>query len=91
MHMGTIDILDVRRGCIVVQEDEPAFAAACADLLGNPTQREQLGREAKAYAATWAAQEMAVRLAHLYCSTSARIPDPRSSAEWIAPRHDSRS
>ncbi|HEY7377565.1 MAG TPA: glycosyltransferase [Steroidobacteraceae bacterium] len=69
MHMGTIDILDVRRGCIVVQEDEPAFAAACADLLGNRHKAEQLGHDARAYAATWAAPEMAVRLADLYRET----------------------
>jgi glycosyltransferase involved in cell wall biosynthesis len=72
MHMGTIDILDVRRGCIVVDESERAFAQACAGLLRNSAKREQLGREAKAYAATWAAQEMAVRLADLYRDTLER-------------------
>ncbi|HZF25189.1 MAG TPA: glycosyltransferase [Steroidobacteraceae bacterium] len=66
MHMGTIDILDVRRGCVVVEESEPAFASAAAQLLRNRVKREQLGREAKAYAASWAAQEMAVRLTDLY-------------------------
>jgi hypothetical protein len=38
-------------------------------VLRNSAQREQLGRDAKTYAATWAAQEMAVRLAELYSNT----------------------
>jgi glycosyltransferase involved in cell wall biosynthesis len=76
MHMGTIDILETRRGCVVVEEDEEEFAAATADLLRNRARREQLGRDARAYAATWAAQEMAARLADLYRATLDGRPRP---------------
>jgi glycosyltransferase involved in cell wall biosynthesis len=72
MHMGTIDILGAGRGCVVVEEEEErSFADATASLLRDSARRIQLGRAAQAYAATWSAQEMALRLADLYQATLA--------------------
>jgi glycosyltransferase involved in cell wall biosynthesis len=69
-HMGTIDILGAKRGCVVVPEDESAFAATLAELLRQSEVRTALGRDAQAYAATWSAVEMAKRLADLYRATA---------------------
>src|SRR6185295_8931987 len=70
-HMGTLDILGANRGCVVVEESQPDFAAAVADLLRDHAKRDVLGAEARAYAATWSAREMAMRLVKLYRATLA--------------------
>jgi 1,2-diacylglycerol 3-alpha-glucosyltransferase len=70
-HMGTVDILHAGRGCIVVEESESVFAAAVGNLLRDRAKREALGKEARTYAATWSAREMAVRLIDLYRATLA--------------------
>lgn len=70
-HMGTLDILGANRGCVVVEESQPDFAAAVADLLRDRAKREVMGAEARAYAATWSAREMAMRLVKLYRATLA--------------------
>jgi 1,2-diacylglycerol 3-alpha-glucosyltransferase len=70
-HMGTLDILGSRRGCVVVEESEADFAAAVVGLLRDRARREALGAEARTYAATWSAREMATRLIDLYRVTLA--------------------
>ncbi len=74
-HMGTLDILGPGHGCVVVDESEPDFAAAVVDLLRDGVRREALGGEARAYAATWSAREMATRLIDLYRTTLAGSAD----------------
>jgi glycosyltransferase involved in cell wall biosynthesis len=65
-HMGTIDILGPGRGCVVVEEQEHLFAAEVVALLGDAMTRRRLGRDAQAYAATWSAHGLALKLVELY-------------------------
>jgi glycosyltransferase involved in cell wall biosynthesis len=70
--MGTIDVLGPSRGALVVPEEGPGFAAAAAALLGDPARREELGREALAYATTWSSRALAAKLVAAYqglCAT----------------------
>jgi hypothetical protein len=72
--MGTLDILSADRGCVVSGEDEAEFASHAADLLRDDAARSALGADAQRYAATWAALEMARRLATLYGETMRAAP-----------------
>jgi glycosyltransferase involved in cell wall biosynthesis len=77
-HMGTIDILGPGRGCAVVEEHEHLFAAEVVSLLHDSSARRRLGRDAQAYAATWSAHELAIRLAGLYGELTGRPADDSS-------------
>lgn len=64
--MGTADILDVRRGARVPDDNPSSFALAVVHLLRNEALRRQLSREAREHAAAWADERLAGRLAELY-------------------------
>lgn len=64
--MGTRDILEPRRGCLVPEDDVEAFAGQLTHLLTDPSLRRRLGDEARAYAREWADDMLAGRLAELY-------------------------
>jgi glycosyltransferase involved in cell wall biosynthesis len=66
--MGTRDILDAHRGCLVPNDDVADFAAALVRLLLNAELRRRLAAEARDYAMEWADERMAGRLADLYRS-----------------------
>jgi len=81
-HMGTLDILEAGRGCVVVEESEAFFAEVVRGLLLDPAKRERLGEDARDYAATWSAREMALRLVELYATIAAERASPAlASAE----------
>lgn len=64
--MGTRDLLERGRGCVVPADDPADFGARLASLLGNPVQRARLGAEAREHAQEWSDMAMAVRLRTLY-------------------------
>ncbi|HSO07018.1 MAG TPA: glycosyltransferase [Pelomicrobium sp.] len=74
--MGTRDILEPRRGCLVPEDDEDAFADAIAELAENPGLRDTLAAEATLYAREWHADALAERLAALYRQVSRAEPAP---------------
>jgi glycosyltransferase involved in cell wall biosynthesis len=65
-ELGTRSILVPGSGAIVVPEEEAAFAAAVARVLGDPGLRKSMAARGRAYARTWSAAVMARRLAELY-------------------------
>lgn len=67
--MGTVDILKSRRGALVVEEDEEAFAAAVRQLLADEVLQQRLSREGRQYVAAWSAAAMAMRLEDVYMDT----------------------
>jgi glycosyltransferase involved in cell wall biosynthesis len=64
--MGTRDILEARQGCIIPPDDPRQFAASVAQLLGDPPRREQLSRQAIAYAGSWSDGALGQRLRTFY-------------------------
>jgi len=64
--MGTKDILGPQRGCRIAPHDAAGFASVVAEVLADPSLRQQLAQEARAYARTWSADVMGQRLADLY-------------------------
>ena len=65
--MGTRDILEPEKGCLVAQEDEQDFASKVESLLTDSQLRNRLRREAREYALVeWNAATMAQRLAEVY-------------------------
>ncbi len=70
--MGTRDILEPGRGAVVPREDEAEFAAATVGVLRDPALRARLSREARACAAQWSAEGMAVRMVELYADVLGR-------------------
>ncbi|MFZ5557738.1 MAG: glycosyltransferase [Pseudomonadota bacterium] len=77
--MGTRDILEPRRGCLVPDDDEAAFADAMAELADNPGLRDALSAQAQDYAREWHADALAEKLAALYREVS-RLPAARHPA-----------
>jgi glycosyltransferase involved in cell wall biosynthesis len=84
--MGTADVLRGARGAVVAPEDEHAFAAAVAGVLGDAALRARLAAAGPADAARWSAEALASRLAELYrelaTARGARRPSARPA---IAP------
>ncbi len=74
--MGTRDILEPRRGCLVPDDDEDAFADAIAELAASPGLRRSLAAEAVLYAREWHADALAQRLAALYRRVARADPAP---------------
>ena len=66
--MGTIDILDARRGALVPEDNPAGFAVVVVNVLRNDELRRRLAREGRDYAYEWSDQELAGRMAELYCS-----------------------
>ena len=91
-EMGTKDILDPGRGCVVPGADPQDFAGALTSLLADPARRQRLGDEAREYAASWSDRAMAGRLAHLYqqlvtgnCSQTKKHPGSEQALESPSP------
>lgn len=79
-EMGTIDILGVRRGAVVPEDNPVAFSLALTGLLRDPELRQHLSEEGRAYAAEWSDHALAGRMADLYQQVVAeharqRVPD----------------
>lgn len=64
--MGTLDILDARRGALVPDDHPDAFAQALLRLLGDSTLRAQLSAEGREYAGEWSDDRLAGKMADLY-------------------------
>lgn len=64
--MGTHDILDPGRGCLVPDDDRQSFADALLRLIREPELARRLATEAVAFAGDWSDETMAARMAHLY-------------------------
>lgn len=67
--MGTKDILAPGKGGLVAEEDTQDFANKIIELLQDKSLQKRLGEEAKDYAKTWTADEMAIRLSSFYEKT----------------------
>ena len=65
-EMGTVDILNARRGAIVPDDNPYAFSLALARILLDPAMRSRLSAEGRAYAAEWSDEVLAVRMVELY-------------------------
>jgi glycosyltransferase involved in cell wall biosynthesis len=75
--MGTRDILEPRRGCLVPEDDEDAFADTLVELAGSPGLRRSLAEDGRAYVREWHADALAERLAGLYREVSLPRTPPR--------------
>jgi len=64
--MGTRDILKPQKGALVAEEDTQDFANNIVTLLQDSDLQQKLGTEARAYARTWSADEMALRMSDFY-------------------------
>ncbi len=64
--LGTRDILNPARGALVAQDDSDDFAAQILRILQDPHLHAQLSTDARNYAASWAADVLAARLAAFY-------------------------
>ena len=64
--MGTRDILEPRRGCLVARDDVDDFARQVGRVLSEPGLRARLSIEARAFAAAWDDIALAERLAEIY-------------------------
>lgn len=73
--MGTRDVLlrdgEPVPGCVVAEDDVPAFSKQLVALLQAPDRRSVLSAGAVTYARTWQARGMAVRLAGIYAELAA--------------------
>ena len=65
--MGTKDILEPGKGCLVAAEDETDFSSKVLQVLADAGLRTRLRREARDYAlGQWSAATMAGRMSRLY-------------------------
>ena len=64
--MGTLDILDARRGALVPDDHPDAFAQTLVRLLGDSALRAQLSAEGREYAGEWSDDRLAGKMADLY-------------------------
>ena len=64
--MGTRDLLDVGRGCVVPDDDPTDFGNRLAALMADPARRSRLAAQAREVAQEWSDMAMAVRLRSLY-------------------------
>ncbi|MDA8019580.1 MAG: glycosyltransferase [Thermoanaerobaculia bacterium] len=81
--MGTKDILEPGKGCLVAEEDEGDFSAKVLRVLRDPETRNALRREARDYAlGEWCARTMAQRMVSLYESLiQQRVDEAEQSSE----------
>jgi 1,2-diacylglycerol 3-alpha-glucosyltransferase len=76
--MGTRDIVGARRGALVPDDDESAFADEVVRLIQDPELHAALSGQARDYAREWRADALARRMAALYAQvTAARAAAPR--------------
>ena len=76
--MGTRDIVGPRRGALVPDDDEGAFARDIVRLIYDPELRAALSGQARDYAREWHADALARRMAALYAEvTAAGLEAPR--------------
>lgn len=66
--MGTCDIVSPQQGAVAAPDDAAAFGDGLTQLLGDRAQLARMSRQARAFAASWAAPERARQLATLYRS-----------------------
>lgn len=64
--MGTRDILEPRRGCVVAQDDPVEFAQKLAEILANGAERQRLSAAAKSFCHEWSDEACARKMANLY-------------------------
>ena len=65
-EMGTVDILGVRRGAMVPEDNPCAFSLALVRLLLDAPMRSRLSAEGRAYAEDWSDHALAGQMAVLY-------------------------
>lgn len=70
--MGTADILQAGRGCVVAPDDPHEFAQALLRLLGDSELHASLSAQARQYAREWSDSALARRMAQLYQQLAAR-------------------
>jgi glycosyltransferase involved in cell wall biosynthesis len=70
--MGTRDILQPRKGAMVAEEHPEDFSRKIIKLLKDGQLQKSLGTEAREYAKTWSADEMALRMSAFYEQTMAQ-------------------
>ena len=70
--MGTADILQAGRGCVVAPDDPHEFARALLQLLGDSELHASLSAQARQYAREWSDSALARRMAQLYQQLTAR-------------------
>jgi glycosyltransferase involved in cell wall biosynthesis len=73
-EMGTVDILEPRRGALVPALEENAFADAVCNVLASPELRRRLSDEGRVYAAEWSATMQAERLENFYAGVIEQGP-----------------
>lgn len=64
--MGTKEILENARGCVIASENVEAFAQSVLGVLGDAALRERLGKEARDYSRQWAEDAFAERMDAFY-------------------------
>ncbi|MCG6863099.1 MAG: glycosyltransferase [Chromatiaceae bacterium] len=64
--MGTKEVLDGGQGSLIAEEDEVDFASKAVRLLSDPSLRDRLSAQARAYAQSWSAPTLADRMLDLY-------------------------
>jgi len=86
--MGTAEVLEEGRGCLIAREDEREFADKVVRVLADPDLRDGLRREASRYAKSWSAPVMADRMLAFYGEIIGRSQGgghPRSALQGPAP------
>jgi glycosyltransferase involved in cell wall biosynthesis len=78
--MGTKEVLEGGMGCLIAADEEVDFAAKAARLLANPDQRANLSEQARAYARSWSAPELADRMLGWYDAIVAGETPGRTSS-----------
>jgi 1,2-diacylglycerol 3-alpha-glucosyltransferase len=64
--MGTKEVLEADRGCLIASDDEADFASKAVRLLSDPNLRAMLAEQARVYARTWSASKLTDRMLELY-------------------------
>src|SRR5262249_15345719 len=77
---GTIDLLAARRGALVPDANEVAFAAALERVLLDRRLAERLGIEGRAHAREWSPERCAAKLAALYDELAFRRASAKAAA-----------
>ncbi|MBS1197889.1 MAG: glycosyltransferase family 4 protein [Proteobacteria bacterium] len=77
--MGTVDIMEPRRGAIVPPDDAQGFGSALTEYFQHPETWPAFSEQARNYAQEWSDTAMAGRLSHLYRSLIETQPERK---EW---------
>jgi glycosyltransferase involved in cell wall biosynthesis len=76
--MGTAEIVEPQRGCLVASEQAAEFAAQTARLLSDAALRAKLSREGREYAQSWSEQRFAASMVEFYRSVVAHHKTPQT-------------